>query len=741
MTPRQIVSFRSCIGHLRRDETRRRKWSRATKSVAVFHPGEETPMKRSTMVVLAALLAGDARANPAWPGFFYPGNQAPAYNQISYGGGGVMTGTVDVYLLFYGSWTDSTYTYQYPPPPNSGSPYSPSVDWPIIQDYVNNLGSSQHFKIVTTYYDEWNHHPTGLNLAMAWLVPLGNPYGSTLNDANSLQQLIHDQIKANLGNIANPDNSVFIVLPTPNITVLGSDGKPMHGGFHQQMSSGFWQDLNSSFTRAPKFAVVSPSAGFNSDGGFGHVPNSPLADTQVNYLTHELFETITDPYPNSGWNSASLAANNKGLGGEVGDLCEEYGIGLRSPLYDKEPHYTTANGGIATIRVGSRDYRVQREWINRDGGYCGFFVQVPGDFNTDGKADLVNVDGYGAAGDTVEYLAHSTRGKPFDGTFVNSTISSNFNPYTSQYGVHNFTGSFGNTTAYGDAYAGLLAVGGPSWNTVPIDSEVHIGTSSLWHIANDPSDFNSWAQNNKVVVGSFFGDGLTGLAALSNTSGGTIAVLRNQGNGFLSPTWGAGTTTTTQNVMGQLGYAPFIVTGDFNGDGYDDIAGTGVNWWQTMPVAFSNGDSTFTFVNDGTTGYNFNTFSSAPGAKVVAGDFNGDGLTDLLATGASGWNGMVIVALSQGNGVFNVQEWSSDFNLYSVQPGVHVIAGDFDGDGKDDLTAVGGANWNTIPVALSRAGVLFSYFASASNVQNSLGVRAANGTSQTLSSWFSGPFQ
>ena len=700
-----------------------------------------------TATLLLLMAPGAGRANPAWPGFQYSGNQAPPNNQMTYGGGGILSGRVDVYLLYYGSWTDPTYTYQYPPPPHSGSQYSPSNDWPIIDDYVNNLGTSGHFKILTTYFDEWNHHPTSLYYAQAWDCPINSAYGTTLTDgltttgqpSNTLQQLLHDQIKANLSTIPNPDNTVFIVVPTPDITVIGSDGKPMSAGFHQPMSSAYWQDMASTFTKAPKFAVVSPSPGFNSDGGFGHVPNSPLADMQVDELTHELFESITDPYPYKGWNSP-LGAQNGGKGGEIGDLCEEFGVGLKSPNYNFAPHYNTANGGIATIRVGSRDYRVQREWVNRGGGYCGFFVQVPGDFNSDGKADLVNVDGYNFGGtpDTVEYLAQSTRGVPFHGDVQQRDDQLQLQSISDQYGVHNFTGSFGDINAWGDGNTGLLAVGGFNWGTVPIDAQVSSGT---WLLTNNNADFNPWCSGNKVVVGSFFGDGLTGLAALSSNSGGTLAVLRNHGDGSSAPAWGGGITTTTANTMGALGYAPFAVTGDFNGDGYDDIAATGVSWWQTMPVAFSNGDSTFAYVNNGTTGFNFNTFSSAAGAKIVAGDFNGDGFTDLLATGAPAWNGMVIVAVSLGNGTFNVQEWSSDFNMYSVQPGVHVIAADFDGDGKDDLTAVGGAGWNTLPVALSHGQGTFPYFSSATNVSNSLAVRAANGTSQTLSGWYSGPFQ
>ncbi len=39
------------------------------------------------------------------------------------------------------------------------------------------------------------------------------------------------------------------------------------------------------------------------------------------------------------------------------------------------------------------------------------------------------------------------------------------------------------------------------------------------------------------------------------------------------------------------------LTGDFNGDGLQDIALTGPRNWRSMPVAFSNGDGTFSVTN------------------------------------------------------------------------------------------------------------------------------------------------
>ncbi len=78
---------------------------------------------------------------------------------------------------------------------------------------------------------------------------------------------------------------------------------------------------------------------------------------------------------------------------------------------------------------------------------------------------------------------------------------------------------------------------------------------------------------------------------------------------------------------------------------------------------------------------------------------------------------------------------------------MRVIAGDFDGDGATDLTAVGGAGWTTIPVAFSRGYGTSSFFAttvntppSATNQSNLFTSYSSNG-GYTLSGWQSGSYQ
>jgi hypothetical protein len=75
-------------------------------------------------------------------------------------------------------------------------------------------------------------------------------------------------------------------------------------------------------------------------------PNGELVDSTMNVLSHEFFETITDPDPPTGWVNST---NNSLFGAEIGDECSFVG----ATSFD-----------APSFMIGEKKYAVQREYDN-----------------------------------------------------------------------------------------------------------------------------------------------------------------------------------------------------------------------------------------------------------------------------------------------------------------------------------------------------------------------------------------
>jgi hypothetical protein len=166
-----------------------------------------------------------------------------------------------------------------------------------------------------------------------------------------------------------------------------------------------------------------------------------------------------------------------------------------------------------------------------------------------------------------------------------------------------------------------------------------------------------------VAVADTNGDGIPDLIAGS----GYVEVLLGNGDG----TFSTGPATNTG-----MRYAASLATADLNGDGRVDlvIAGgpDGVNPPLGIGICLGNGDGTFqdaVFYQAGN--------DTGIGNPVV-GDFNGDGIPDVIAVGSSG----VWLFTGKGNGTFNSAVLAAP--LVTGSGGI-VAASDFNGDHNLDL--------------------------------------------------------
>jgi hypothetical protein len=264
-----------------------------------------------------------------------PDTAAPGSHGLGYAGGSVMTNPVKVYLVYYGTWTTTSATQ--------------GIN--IINTFVTNLGTSPWWNIQTTYYYP---NPTtgvrtyvqnGVTLGGYVVVPTDSAYGGTTVSDAQVSTIISKQITT--GKLPFDNDGVYIMLSSSEIYQVGfcSQDCGWHTaayvpGTSKIMKYGWVGDAS---TQCP-----------NSCTGFGSGPSpngNKGADGIISVLAHEIAEAVSDPLL-SAWRNADYTEN--------ADKC----------AWNFGATYRTSNNAPANMKIAGRDYLVQTNWKNRDGGGC-----------------------------------------------------------------------------------------------------------------------------------------------------------------------------------------------------------------------------------------------------------------------------------------------------------------------------------------------------------------------------------
>lgn len=267
-------------------------------------PGHATPQPQASARQLASV-----------PDF-------PQGHGMSYYGGPVMLGTVNVYYIWYGNFAgDSTV--------------------PILTDFMNAIGGSPYLNTTRSYYDgQINRIANSVQLAGTYF----DNYSQGGN-APMMQSVVQNAIAS--GALGPPDpNGVYFVLTSPDVSRVIPGFNAQFCGWH------------SYFPLAASATMIKMA--FVGDGGSQSActvqpsssPNdNPAADAMADVIAHELAEAVTDPQINA-WFASGVQ--------EIGDKCN----------WNMGAEQTAPNGSQYNVTLGSRNFLIQQLWTNDSDGYC-----------------------------------------------------------------------------------------------------------------------------------------------------------------------------------------------------------------------------------------------------------------------------------------------------------------------------------------------------------------------------------
>ncbi len=236
-------------------------------------------------------------------------------NTMIYHGGPILLGTTNIYYIWYGNWA------------NNSAPV-------ILADLANNIGGSPYYNINTTYYNSLGEHVSNSVLYAGSTID-SYSRGSNLSDLD-IQAIVNSAVTNSL---PLDYNGVYFVLTSSDVREV-SGFCTAYCGWHT-----YTGNIKYAFVGNPEQCPSACAAQTNS-------PNNNLgADAMASIIIHELEEAVTDPLLNA-WYTRR--------GYENADIC----------AWQFGSTYTVSNGSKANMKLGTRDYLIQSNWVNTNNGYC-----------------------------------------------------------------------------------------------------------------------------------------------------------------------------------------------------------------------------------------------------------------------------------------------------------------------------------------------------------------------------------
>ena len=250
-------------------------------------------------------------------------------SRIVYHNGGILPGTANVYVIWYGCW-------------RCGYPGSDAETQSLLLDFITSFGGSPYAAINTTYPRSDGVTPSG-NLIYGGAFVDEFSHGSQLTDAH-VAGIVTRAIDG--GALPVDSRGIYIVMLSSDVSLTGiTDGRcqfhgplPLHG-----FTFAHGAVVNAS--RAP--SICAPQ--FSTEPS----PNGNVAaDAMASWLAHVINGAITNP-TGRGWYDRYGLENSDKCQGTFGDI------------------YLTPTGARANMQLGTHDFLIQQNWINDGRGRCG----------------------------------------------------------------------------------------------------------------------------------------------------------------------------------------------------------------------------------------------------------------------------------------------------------------------------------------------------------------------------------
>jgi hypothetical protein len=259
---------------------------------------------------------------------------------INYHGGPVLQAGTNVAAVY---WSATTI---YSGGPTPGSNGAGSADGSNVGYFLNHVGGSPYFNINSSYTNAAGTAiVNSVNYTQYYANNTSAPSGKTrVTDSQMVSML---QTAFNNGKLTYDPNTLYAIFTQGTVNLGGGFGT-QYCAYHTHGTVTIGGVAKTVLYAAMPDDYAKASA---CSSGLASPNGDPHADAEVSTLIHEIEETTTDEMGNA-WYDAQ--------GYENADKC----------AWTWGTTFTTPNGGVANVTLGTKSFLIQRNWLNVGSGSC-----------------------------------------------------------------------------------------------------------------------------------------------------------------------------------------------------------------------------------------------------------------------------------------------------------------------------------------------------------------------------------